>query len=195
MGKDVRGKTSDALLTSHPDQPRASSPINDNYCVKVLQAGLLAGSKQPTPEKTVNSLLPKTLVNSVVVNPVLTAPGLSQRKICPGMSGCYQKCKLKYLEDVFCVDQLSFVKPETNVQLAVCKSACRGQTSKLLANLTGSGCRSKSQRGLHPPLSDLAKLDKVTNYHKLLCQSSQKPLPVRSIASAYGQKCSRASSK
>ena len=117
--KDVTGKTRDALPTSHLDQPRASSPINDNYCVKVLQTGLLAGSKQPTPEKTVNSLLPKIFVNSVVVNPVLTAPGLSQKKdVSPGVSGCYQKCKLKYVKDVFCVNQLSFVKPVTNLQLA-----------------------------------------------------------------------------
>ena len=34
------------------------------------------------------------------------------------MSGCYQKCKLKYVKDVFCVDQLSFVKPVTNIQHA-----------------------------------------------------------------------------
>ena len=42
------------LLTIHPDQPRAGSPINDNYCVKVLRTGLLAGSEQPTPDKTLN---------------------------------------------------------------------------------------------------------------------------------------------
>ena len=67
-----------------------------------------------------NSHLPKTLVNSFVVNPALTAPGLSQKKdISPGVSGCYQESKLKYVKDVFCVDQLSFVKPVTNVQHAV----------------------------------------------------------------------------
>ena len=33
----------------HPDQPRASSPINDNYCVDKLQERLLAGSPDPTP--------------------------------------------------------------------------------------------------------------------------------------------------
>ena len=32
------------------------------------------------------------------------------------MSGCYQESKLKYVKDVFCVDQLSFVKSVTNVQ-------------------------------------------------------------------------------
>ena len=79
--------------------------------------GLLAGSKQPTPGKTMNTLSSKTLVNSVVINPVLTAPGLSQKKdISPDVLGCYQKLKLKYVKDVFCVDQLSLVKPITNVQ-------------------------------------------------------------------------------
>ena len=40
-----------------------------------------------------NSHFPKTLVNSLVVNPVLTAPG-QKKDICPGMSGCYQESKL-----------------------------------------------------------------------------------------------------
>ena len=65
-----------------------------------------------------------------------------------------------------------------------------------MANLAESGCRSESssnpERGLHPPISDLAKLNKVTKHHKLLCQSSQEPLPVGGITSAYGQKRSRA---
>ena len=78
----------------HPDQPRASSHINFDYCVKALQTGLLAGSKRPTPGKTINSYLTVSLENSFVVNPVLTAPRLSQRKdISPGMSGCYQESK------------------------------------------------------------------------------------------------------
>ena len=102
-------------LTIHHNQPRGSSPINDNYCVKILQTGLLPGSKLPTPRKTMNSL---THVNSLVVNPVLNAPGLSQKKdTSPGVSGCSQEVKLKYVKDVFCVDQLSFVKPVTNSQL------------------------------------------------------------------------------
>ena len=71
------------------------------------------------------------------------------------------------------------------------KSACRGQTSKLLENLAGSGCRSESssnpERGLYPPLSDPAKTHKVSHSHKLLCQSPQEQLPAGSIASAYTQ--------
>ena len=75
------------------------------------------------------------------------------------------------------------------------KSACRGQTSKLLANLAGSGCRSENssnpERGLFPPLSDRAKAHKVSHSYKLLCQSPQEQLPAGGITSAYRQKCSR----
>ena len=76
------------------------------------------------------------------------------------------------------------------------KSACRGGTSKLLANLTEFGCLSESssnpERGLYLLLSDPAKLVKIPDCHKLLCQSPQEPLPAEGIASTYRQKCSRA---
>ena len=79
------------------------------------------------------------------------------------------------------------------------RSACRGKAPELLENLSGSGCQSESssnpKRGLHPPLSDPAELGKVTNRHKLLCQSSQEPLPVGVITSVYEQKCSGTSTK
>ena len=79
------------------------------------------------------------------------------------------------------------------------KSACRGQTSKVLEKLVRSGCRTENgsnlERGLHPPLSDPAELVKDSHSHKLLWQSSQKPQTVRGITSAYGQKCHRTSSQ
>ena len=63
-----------------------------------------------------NILVPKTVVNSVL-NPVHTAPVLSQKKdVSHGVYGCFQNCKLKYVKDVCCVNQLSFVKPVTDVQ-------------------------------------------------------------------------------
>ena len=34
------------LPTTLQDWPRGSSPVNDNYCLNVLKAGLLPGSKQ-----------------------------------------------------------------------------------------------------------------------------------------------------
>ena len=79
------------------------------------------------------------------------------------------------------------------------KSACRGQTSELLENVVGSGCRSENssnpERGLHPPLSDPAKAYKVSHSHKLLCKPPQEQLPAGGIASAYRQKCSRVGKK
>ena len=75
------------------------------------------------------------------------------------------------------------------------KSACRGQASKLLANLAGSRGRSENssnpERGLHPPLSDPATSYKVSDSHKPLCRSPQEQLPVGGIASAYRQECNR----
>ena len=77
------------------------------------------------------------------------------------------------------------------------KSSCRGQTTKLLEKVVRSGCQSESgpnlERGLHPPLSDLAELVKNSHSHKLLWQSSQKSETVRGITSAYRQKCHRTS--
>ena len=79
------------------------------------------------------------------------------------------------------------------------KSACRGKTSELLANLAGPGSSSKSssdpKRGLHPSLPDPAKARKVTQGCQLLCQSPQEQLPVGGITSAHSQKCCRTSKK
>ena len=120
----ARGVKGD-LLSIHPDWPRASSRIHDNYCVNVLKTGLLAGSQETVnyvqlPEtrslKTMNIQTSKTsLVNCFVVNPVLFAKGHSQKKdITPVIVNCH-KTELKYVKDVSCVDQLSFVRPVTNV--------------------------------------------------------------------------------
>ena len=46
----------------------------------------------------------------------------------------------------------------------------------------------------HLPLSDAAKIHKVSHSHKLLCQS-QEQLPAGGITSAYRQNCSRISAK
>ena len=64
---------------SHHDQPRASSCINDNYCVAKLQTRLLAGS---TPQ-TLNTGS-KLNVKLPVASHVHTAPGHSQKKEVPG---------------------------------------------------------------------------------------------------------------
>ena len=79
------------------------------------------------------------------------------------------------------------------------KSACRGQTSKLLENLAKSRGRSEGSsnpaRGLPPPLPDPAPTNKVPYSHKPLCQSPQEQLPAGGITSAYRQKRSGKGSK
>ena len=175
------------------DQPRASSHINDNQCVIQLQAGLLAGS---STKETMNTF---SNVESNVVHPVHTAPGHSQKnEISPGAAVFtkeLQKKQIKIYERCFLCHSIVLCKTCNKCSQCCHKSACWGQTSKLLEKLAGSGHRSESgsnpQRGLHPPLSDPAELDKVPHSHKLQWQSSQEPQPVGGITSAYGQKCNR----
>ena len=85
------------------DQPRASSRINDNYCVTL----------------TVQSL--KTNVNLNVVNHVHSATGHPQRKgISPGLSAVNLKgCTLKHVKGASSVIQLPCVQSVTNVPLVV----------------------------------------------------------------------------
>ena len=92
-----------------PDRPRASSLINDNHCVTLLQARLLAGSSAQTIDNLLN-------VKPLVVTSVHTAPGPSQRKeISPGAAVCYQKdCTLKSVKNVSCVIPLSCAQPVTS---------------------------------------------------------------------------------
>ena len=81
--------------TTPYDQPRASSPINDNYCADRLQGGLLAGSQTSAQGHSINSH-----VNFHIVTAVPTAPGHSQkRELSPGSPVCHVQtdCKLKYV--------------------------------------------------------------------------------------------------
>ena len=99
------------LPPTHPDQPRASSHINDNYCLTQVNARLLAGSLQTL--KTLN-------VKHPVVFHVPSAPGHSQKKeLSPGQAECYtENCSLKCVKSVSCVIQLSCAQPVNNVQNA-----------------------------------------------------------------------------
>ena len=145
------------LPTTHLDQPRASSRINDNYCVTKLQARLLARS--PLPSQTIDNLN----VKFHVVSNVYSAPRHPQnRELSPGSAGGYCKSyKLKVCEKCFLCHSVVLCSTYNKCQKCCTKSACRGQTSKLLANLAGSGSQSKSssvpKRGLHPSLPDPAK--------------------------------------
>ena len=115
-GKPLAGNSSreaeDVLPLSHRDQPRASSRINDNYCVTKLQARLLAGSIPQTINTGLN-----LNVKLPVASHVHSAPGHSQKKeLSPGSAGChYKNCKLKSVKSVSCVTQLSCVQPVTTV--------------------------------------------------------------------------------
>ena len=71
----------------HPDLPRVGSLMNDNYCINMLQEGLLAGSPS-VQEQTMNFV--NLNVNCHVAKPVHTEPRLSQKKeISPGLADCY----------------------------------------------------------------------------------------------------------
>ena len=104
---------------------------------------------------------------------------------------------IKICQRCFFCHSLVLCKTCNKCQTCCTKSACRGQTSKLLENLAGSGCRaercSNPERGLYPSFSDPAKTHKVSHGHKLVCQSPQEQLPAGGITSAYGQKCYRTS--
>ena len=185
-------------ISTPPDLPRASSLINDNYCITMLPGRLLAGSPS-VPKQTMNFV--NLNVNCRVAKPVHTALGLSQKKESRVSRLLSERKQIKILvcQKCFLCHSIVLCKTCNKCQKCCLRSACRVETAKLLANLAGSGCRSKSssnaERGLHPPLSDLAKTHKVSHSHKLLCQSPKEPLPAGGITSAYRQKRSRASTK
>ena len=91
LARDIIRKPEANLPSIPHDQPRASSPINDNYCVDKLQEELLAGSQPSIPRQTMNTQL-NSHVNFHVLKVDHAAPGHSQRKeISPGAAVCYQK--------------------------------------------------------------------------------------------------------
>ena len=84
------------LPPTHPDRPRASSHINDNYSVTQANVRLLARSPQTL--ETLN-------VKQPVVSHVPSASGHSQKKeLSPGQAECYPKnWLLKSVKSVSCV--------------------------------------------------------------------------------------------
>ena len=82
LGRVGTGNLEAKLQVIFHDQPRASSRINDNYCVTKLQTRLLAWS--PTSTETLDIY---SHVNFPVVSHVLSATGLPQRKgLRPGLT-------------------------------------------------------------------------------------------------------------
>ena len=141
-------------LTTSSDQPRASSPINDNYCLNVLKAGLLVGSRETvncvlspeTPRKTLDIQTPQIqVVNFSVVNHVLSAKWHSQKKdISPIVVNCFQQRKIKICERCFLCRSIVFCQTCNKCPSCSFRSTCRGKTAMLLENLGNSGCRFKS---------------------------------------------------
>ena len=127
-------------------------------------------------------------------------PGIPKRKKSRGSSlSSIRESQIKICERCFLCHSLVLCPTCNKCPNCCTKSACRGQVTKLLANLAGSGGWSEgcsdSESGLHPPLPDPPKAHKVSHSHKLLCQSSQEQLPVGGTTSTYRQKCSGTSTK
>ena len=184
------------ILTSPHVLPRVSRRLNDSYCLSIAQSCLLTGSIYT--EQTIDTFC-KQPVNLNVVNVVPSAPGHSQkRELSPGLADCQsQKVhKLKYVKGVSCVTQLSYVPNAPNAPSVASNLPVGARLQNFWKTWLDLGGRSESssdfERGLHPPLSDPTQSHKVSHSRKLLCQSSQEQLPVRSITSAYKQKRRRA---
>ena len=142
---------------------------------------------------TSNSETVNLHVNSCFVNPVLFAKGYLQKKSV-NPSYCYH-CQKKVCERCCLCISLDLCKSQISQLLL----QIRGQIILVFEDLGSPRGQPQSgnstQRGLHPPLPVTAKFDQVTNYHKLLCKSSQEPLLVGGIASAFEQKCCGTGSK
>ena len=105
------------------------------------------------------------------------------------MADVYQKeYQLKYVIGVSSVTQLSCVKPVTNVKLAASNLPVGARLQNYWQTWLNLGAGPKVvkilREGYTLPLSDPAKLDKVTDSHKPICNPYQEPLPARGVASA-----------
>ena len=114
-------------------------------------------------------------------------------------SGCCKTSVIKICEQCFLCRSIVFCQICTK-----CPNCCktyisRGQAESVFGNLGSLGGQTKGcgnvERGLHPPLPDQTKPNKVADHHKLLCTSPQEPLPVGGIVLADKQKCSRVGQK
>ena len=106
-------------------RPRVNLLINDNYCVNFLFPSRLTGSREGLKRRTLTpctQTIDSHLNVKPLVKPVVSAPGLPQRKgISPGLAECYPQtdCKLKFVQSVSCVTQLSCVRSVANAMNVV----------------------------------------------------------------------------
>ena len=198
-GKPLAGNSSreveDVSPPSHHDQPRASSRINELLCNQVTDT--TAGREHTTDNKHWFKFKCKASCCITCSFCTWTFPKERIKSRVSRLS--LQKLQNKVCEKCFLCHSIVLCSTCNKCQKCCTKSACRGKTSELLANLAGPGSRSKSssdpKRGLHPSLPDPAKAHKVTQGCQLLCQSPQGQLPVGGITSAHSQKCCRTSKK
>ena len=162
-------------------------------------------SKMETPESVRASLIPGDWVSSIDLLdaylhiPIHPASWKYLRFSHRSQLYQLQRLHIKVCEKCFLCHSIVLCPICNKCQTCCLKSACRGQTSKFLEKLVRTRGRSQnssnSEGRLHPPLPEPAKSCKVSDCHKLLCESPQEQLPVGGITSAYRQKCSRAGPK
>ena len=103
------------LPTISHDQPRASSPINDNYCFDKLQEGLLAGSPLSTPRQTMNTIV-KSYANPKERNKSRVSRLLFSKRV-----------QIKICERCFLCHSIVLCKTCNKCQKCCLKSACRAR--------------------------------------------------------------------
>ena len=212
----VRDLTGARLPLRFPsDRPRHRSSISDNYC-----AQFVAGEVAPVcVTGQVNCFVTgvEQILNSVYVagkdcHPVTV--NLKTRThlpvCCKSCSFCRrvtakERCKSrssklnKVCERCFLCKPTEFCTKCHKCPTCCTKSTCRGQITPVWGKMGSPRSQSQSvnspQGRVHTSLTVPAKSDKNSHNNKLLCKSPQEQLPVGGIASAFGQKCCRVSSK
>ena len=106
-------------------------------------------------------------------------------------SGYCPMSQIKIYERCCLCRSLEFCPTRNKCSNCCSRSTCRGKTTPVLGNLGTLGAGSNSVKILGRLLSPLpypAKSEKVTHHRKVLCQSSQEPLPDGGIACTYDKK-------
>ena len=191
------GKAKESLPTIPHDQPRASSRINDSYCVDRLQERLLAGSQVSPHKQTMNIFL-----KYHVVKVVPTAPGHSQkREISPGSADCHfqKENKLNYVKSVSCVTQLCCVKPVTNVKTATSNLPVGARLQNYWQTWLDLGAGSKVvqilREGYTLPFLNRPKLTWSSTVISCYVNSHRNLYLLEALHQLFRQKRSRASTK
>ena len=198
-----------SLQPSHRNRPRVPNLVNDNYCVKCVTglkdcacaSGQIGLNPSPVRAKD-RDLTSKSEIVNVLVNFCVASAhsviGLPQKKgVIPNY--CHNYTEINYVKDVSCVGHLSSVNLVTNVPTVAIDLPVGARLHQFWGKMGSPGAESQgsnsTQRGLHPPLPVQTQPNQISNCHKQLYQSSQKPHPFGGLVSAVEQKCSRTGRK